>query len=114
MELRSRDLTIKEYTIQDGDILKIGRDPGNEIKVTDRTASRVHACLARKGDDLIVWDKGSRNGTLVNGKKVQSAQLNNGDIVRVGVEANLRVFITSKEERESTVTGERERKAGQQ
>jgi pSer/pThr/pTyr-binding forkhead associated (FHA) protein len=41
---------------------------------------------------LIVFDKGSTNGTIVNGIKVQSAELYDGDIVEIGEQISIKVF----------------------
>lgn len=106
VELTSQTLTIVEYTLQDGDNLTVGRDPRNEISVDDITISRLHAVIARRGDTLLIWDKGSRNGILVNGAKVQSARLKNGDVIRLGAKHFLKVSIIKPKKGESTITAE--------
>jgi pSer/pThr/pTyr-binding forkhead associated (FHA) protein len=108
LELNLKGLVLKEYTLPDGGSLTIGRHSKNDIVVKDRSASRHHAFFERKGDNLIVHDKGSRNGTFVNGKKVQSAQVHHGDLIKVGTEFTIKAFIISKEKRESTVTGDQD------
>ncbi|MGB6376826.1 MAG: FHA domain-containing protein [Syntrophobacteria bacterium] len=108
LELNFQGLVLKEYTLQDGSSLTIGRHSENDIVVKDRSASRHHAFFERKGESLIVHDKGSRNGTFVNGKKVQSAQVYHGDLVKVGTKLSIKAFITSTKKRESTVTGEQD------
>ena len=108
LELNFQGLVLKEYTLQDGSSLTIGRHSENDIVVKDRSASRHHAFFERKGESLIVHDKGSRNGTFVNGKKVQSAQVYHGDLVKVGTKLTIKAFIISTKKRESTVTGEQD------
>ena len=108
LELNLKGLVLKEYTIQDGCSLTIGQHSKNDIVVKDRSASRHYAFFERKGENLIVHDKGSRNGTFVNGQKVQSAQVNHGDLVKVSTKLTIKAFIISKEKRESTVTGEQD------
>jgi pSer/pThr/pTyr-binding forkhead associated (FHA) protein len=108
LELNFQGLVLKEYTLQDGSRLTIGRHSDNDIVVKDRSASRHHAILERTGENLMVHDKGSRNGTLVNGKKVQSAQVYHGDLIKVGTKLSIKAFITSAKKRESTVTGEQD------
>lgn len=52
----------------------------------DRRSSRVHA-LVRTGIDgqqAVLVDAGSKNGSFVNGKQVKECPLEDGDIVRVG------------------------------
>ena len=43
-----------------------------------------HACVFREGDHFVVEDLASTNGTFVNGKRVQSAQLASGDRIQIG------------------------------
>jgi DNA-binding winged helix-turn-helix (wHTH) protein len=62
----------------------IGRDPICTVWVNSPVASRQHAELVFDGRGLSVHDLGSRNGTYVNSRKVESAQLADGDEVRVG------------------------------
>ncbi len=103
LELRFQNIVLKGFNIEDGDTLKIGRDEANDIAITDSSISRLHACIARSGDELTVWDKGSKTGILVNEKKVESVQLKDGDIVRIGANHNLKVYITASN-REPTMT----------
>jgi pSer/pThr/pTyr-binding forkhead associated (FHA) protein len=106
LELRFEELVLKEYSLKDGDRLTIGRHPDNDIVPKDAAVSSRHAIIERKGEKLIVLDKESRNGTFVNGIKVQSAELNDEDIVRLGNQLNLRVFTFSLKKSASAVTDE--------
>jgi pSer/pThr/pTyr-binding forkhead associated (FHA) protein len=106
IELKLQDLTIKEYRLQDGDNLSIGRLPGNDIVIPDKSVSRLHASITRQRNSLAVWDKGSKNGIVVNGVKVLSAELKNGDVVRIGAKHHLKTTLSSPNQRESTLTGE--------
>ena len=106
LELRVQSLVLKDYTLKEGDRLRIGRHPDNDILPKDAAVSKHHAIIERKGEKLIVLDKESRNGTFVNGKKVQSAELNDEDIVRLGNQLNLRVFTFSLKKSASAVTDE--------
>jgi pSer/pThr/pTyr-binding forkhead associated (FHA) protein len=107
LDLRLDQLIIKEYPLEDGDTLAIGRHPDNQIVVVHPTVSRRHACIARKGEDLVLWDAGSTNGTLVNGAKVTSAMLKDGDFVGIGETHTLKVSISEAEKEEETLTAER-------
>ncbi len=55
-----------------GDALTFGRAPDNDISLDDPRVSRYHAVLRREGEQLILEDLGSTNGTLVNGKRIYS------------------------------------------
>jgi pSer/pThr/pTyr-binding forkhead associated (FHA) protein len=110
LELTQQDLVLKEYTLADGAHLTIGRVQGNDIFLKDMTVSRLHATIAVKGQNLFVFDQGSKNGTMVNGARVTSAQLNNGDIVKIGRNYTIKVSVSSAETREATLTAEHSRK----
>jgi transcriptional regulator with PAS, ATPase and Fis domain len=64
----------------------VGRDASAVDLVLQAPAvSRVHAELTREGrNGYVVRDLGSRNGVLVNGRKVQQAELEPLDEVRIG------------------------------
>ncbi|MDA3935645.1 MAG: FHA domain-containing protein [Actinomycetota bacterium] len=68
----------------DADEYSLGRDPGCDIFLNDVTVSRRHALLQLQGGAVSVRDTGSLNGTYVNGVRVDSAPLENGDIVQIG------------------------------
>jgi hypothetical protein len=66
--------------------LQLGRAaPGLELLAADAEVSRSHASI-RRGDDgaLVIEDLGSRNGTWVNGVRVQRARLELGDVIQIG------------------------------
>lgn len=52
--------------------------------LVDENVSREHAVLELKGDQLSVLDKGSHNGTYLNGKRIQQATLAIGDTLELG------------------------------
>jgi transcriptional regulator with GAF, ATPase, and Fis domain len=64
--------------------LSIGRDPSNHLWNPDPVLSRQHCLLTRKGDQFILRDLGSRNGTIVNGMTVDELQLQHGDQISIG------------------------------
>ncbi len=102
LELRFQNVTIREYTLRNGDIRFIGRSAENHIMVDDPHVSRRHACIARWGDQLFVGDEGSKQGTAVNGIQVICAKLKHGDIVDIGASQNPQASIIAIEE--ETVT----------
>ena len=63
----------------------VGRLPGSDVPLPwDEEASRSHAELRRLGDEWMVVDAGSLNGTRVNGERVSRRALRDGDEIRVG------------------------------
>jgi two-component system cell cycle sensor histidine kinase/response regulator CckA len=67
------------------DSATIGRSPDATIMLDDPEVSRLHARLSRTEAGLFqLEDLGSRNGTFVNGDRVESCGLSFGDKIRVG------------------------------
>jgi pSer/pThr/pTyr-binding forkhead associated (FHA) protein len=63
-----------------------GRDPSGPIALTDDQISRRHASFTVNGDEVMIEDLGSRNGTYVNGQVLQGARrLVPGDRIRMGL-----------------------------
>ena len=62
----------------------IGRLSGSEIEIEDPGASRRHAEIRRDGEDYLVVDLGSTNGTLLNDAPVSQATLEDGDKITIG------------------------------
>jgi hypothetical protein len=64
--------------------LCVGRDPSSDIFLNDVTVSRNHAVIEVVGDEIMIRDSGSLNGTYVNDQLVESAALEDGDMVQIG------------------------------
>ena len=62
----------------------IGRGLECHIQLNDPQSSRVHARFLYRESQWRVLDAGSRNGTLINGSKVDTAVLAHGNRVRIG------------------------------
>jgi hypothetical protein len=63
--------------------LTIGRAEQSDIPLADPGVSRNHARVVREGDDFIVEDLRSTNGTEVNGQPIRRRRLANGDLVKL-------------------------------
>ena len=68
----------------DTDLSKAGRHPNADIFLDDVTVSRKHAEFIRVGRNFEVLDQASLNGTYLNGVRIDSAPLTNGDEVQIG------------------------------
>jgi Protein of unknown function (DUF3662)/FHA domain len=63
--------------------LTIGRAEQSDIPLADPGVSRNHARVVREGDDFIVEDLRSTNGTEVNGQPIRRRRLANGDMLKL-------------------------------
>jgi serine phosphatase RsbU (regulator of sigma subunit) len=65
--------------------ITIGRSARNDVCVPDPFASRVHAEVRREGDQYLLQDLGSANGTYYNGSKLeQPIALTHGGRIQIG------------------------------
>ena len=62
----------------------VGRRPYNDVVIDNLAVSGEHAVFVLSGDDVLLHDLGSTNGTYVNGKPVKQQTLRNGDLVEMG------------------------------
>ena len=68
---------------------KIGRDPANDLVLSDEYVSRLHGTIVTRGKAHMVVNA-SPNGTLLNGKRVERATLKPGDEITFGASTVLR------------------------
>lgn len=69
----------------DKDVYHIGRQPGNELRLKDKTVSRKHAEIVRNRNSThCIRDLGSTNGLHVGRRLVDSSMLSNGDVITIG------------------------------
>ena len=73
----------REFTLAEGTHV-IGRAENNSIFVPSKNLSRRHAEIEVRGDQVVVRDLESKNGTFVNGQRVQSCEISEGDRVSCG------------------------------
>jgi FHA domain/zinc-ribbon domain len=62
----------------------IGRSPDCPVFLDDVTVSRKHAVVLERNGHWFIEDQGSLNGTFVNRKRVESAELSDGDEIQIG------------------------------
>jgi two-component system, NtrC family, sensor kinase len=64
--------------------MSIGREAGNFVQLDDNEVSRRHAEIRRVGESFFVGDLKSSNGTWLNSRKIERAELSSGDQIQVG------------------------------
>lgn len=67
-----------------GDILHIGRGLAADLHLDESSVSRRHAIVVTRPTGARILDDRSSNGTFVNGRRVQQADLSNGDVIVLG------------------------------
>ncbi len=75
----------QKFHLSAGRLCQIGRSLANEVVVQDAEVSRHHASVEARETEFILSDAGSRNGTFLNGNKIQGPmRLKPGDRIEVG------------------------------
>nr|HEX4315151.1 AgmX/PglI C-terminal domain-containing protein [Kofleriaceae bacterium] len=66
-------------------MIKIGKVPSAHLRIDDESVSRMHAILEVDPKGTVhVIDLGSTRGTYVNGQKINKAEVQSGDVIKVG------------------------------
>ena len=102
LTINGGSLAGREFTLDTG-FLTIGRSDNCSVRfdpLTERIASKQHAFIEAKPDGYYITDNNSTNGTLVNGMRIDSAKLSDGDSIQFGkngVIANVRIEAVAAE-----------------
>jgi pSer/pThr/pTyr-binding forkhead associated (FHA) protein len=74
------------YDLREDQEVVIGRNPTTQITLLDEGISREHALILYEEDvaGYVIEDLASTNGTKLNGKRVRSAPLAEGDRIQIG------------------------------
>ena len=76
--------TLERYEFGEYERLRIGRSEDCEVTIDNLGVSRYHAEIVKKDGFHLLRDLRSNNGTFVNGKRVDSHNLNEGDEISIG------------------------------
>jgi uncharacterized RDD family membrane protein YckC len=74
---------IREFEIIDNEV-HMGRELDNTLRLPDPSISRHHCVVRKVGGGFEIQDLQSSNGVLVNGNRVQSSPLRDGDRITLG------------------------------
>jgi hypothetical protein len=84
LEVLGADKKVTRVQALMADGLDIGRADSNGLVLADSSVSRQHARVRREGSGYVVEDLDSTNGVFLNGKRVKTGRLNDGDRLRIG------------------------------
>lgn len=90
LTITSGSLNGQTFDLSEG-ALSIGRSETSSIRfdpLTEKIASKQHAFIELRTDGFYLIDNRSTNGTFLNGQRVDSAKLNDGDTVQFGKQGN--------------------------
>jgi pSer/pThr/pTyr-binding forkhead associated (FHA) protein len=78
------DNRIVERIVTEKKRLSIGRSSDNDIVLDNRGISRKHARIEVCGEDAIIVDNESLNGTFLNRRKIAEEKLRDNDTITIG------------------------------
>jgi S1-C subfamily serine protease len=89
----------------DAERISIGRAPNNMLSLGDgaRRVSSHHAEVIQHGDQYLLRDLGSTNGTMINGRRVVFTELAHDDLIEFGAGGPLVRFGIERPEKEDHV-----------
>jgi S1-C subfamily serine protease len=88
----------------DGSVVSVGRASDNALSFGDheRRVSSHHAQISRRGDQYVLLDLGSTNGTMVNGRRVVATEIHNDDLIEFGAGGPLLRFAIESDANDQT------------
>jgi pSer/pThr/pTyr-binding forkhead associated (FHA) protein len=84
LSLKFKDTDIGDYQLQKGLSLTIGRRKNNDVVIENLAVSGHHAKIDSVGDEFVLIDLQSKNGSFVNEKIINTHWLKDGDIINIG------------------------------
>lgn len=66
-------------------VITVGRSTANDLVLNDASVSRLHAVIKLEDDAISIADRGSTNGIVRNGDRIEKeSELHHGDIIQLG------------------------------
>jgi len=72
-----------------------GAETGNHLQLSDRRISRTCAAVVIEANSFYIEDRGQRRGLFVNGEKVESRELQDGDTITFGLDDSYEMLFRS-------------------
>ena len=83
LKLSFKKKTLENFPVRKGYSLTIGRKKNNDIIIENLAVSSYHAKIDSVGDEFVLVDLQSKNGSFVNEKIVSTHWLNDGDVINI-------------------------------
>ncbi len=84
LKLVFKNKTLENFALRRGHSLSIGRKRNNDVIIENLAVSSHHAKIDSVGDDFVLIDLQSKNGSFVNENLVDTHWLKPGDIISIG------------------------------
>jgi pSer/pThr/pTyr-binding forkhead associated (FHA) protein len=84
LTLKFKEKVIKEYRLEKGDTLTIGRKENNDVVIENLAVSGNHAKIDAVGDGFLLTDLQSKNGTFVDEQLITSHYMKHKDVIMIG------------------------------
>lgn len=84
LTLKFKDKILNEYFMDCRNTFAIGRRTANDVVIVNLSVSGYHAEIIPADNGYLLKDLNSKNGTKLNGKRIKSAMLTDGDLISIG------------------------------
>ena len=103
--LKFKDTKIKDFLLDQGRNITIGRRESNDIVIENLAVSGMHAKIDAIDKGYLLTDLKSKNGTFVNGQLIATHWLGHGDTVSIGKHTLVFAFVEGEEKPASNANG---------
>ena len=93
ISLKTDDNKIRQYQLEKGKSLRIGRIDNNDIVINNPAVSGCHAIIEADGDVFFLADNQSSNGSFVNNQLVIYRRLDHKDVITIGNQSMIFAYL---------------------
>jgi serine/threonine protein kinase len=96
----------KSFDIEKERVNVVGRGDATTIRLSDPAISRVHAEIKISEAGVVLTDKGSSSGTFVDGQRIETNPIKEGQKIRIG-DSELRIDVSGANAKTINTTGKK-------